>query len=590
MSTSSDPSLATLRIAAPPFVEISIVDDDLREVPLPDADGSVSDITMLVPPGTYDVTFRAADARHSVLAWAHAGHETKVELPEPLRFSTPAPYEGTSTTREYQRGPAAQLSSSGHASGAGTAALFVFVRNPSASPGTKDVLHDVELSFDGVDLAHAGAHSDVHAHWAGLHVAHDPGSARLAFTMHGRRYEQSLELVADYQTQVFVLATEHGIEPGGVSIAICERARGFDPASPIQRQTALAMRALERGRWERGLDRSVLFGGIEESPLLAILGAHLLVQGEVKEHDVPIAVDVAQQLDAKLGAIPDVVALRLALRVKLGTDPLAHIGPIAPLERPPMLYRSWKRWVQASQDDVALIPEGSVGDRLAFAATSSGPWLTWTAGALEPGAPQRKMVGRLALDLDALGPPEVVGYDGTLEERADRLYRQMRLPRATARREAAPLIAQLASRVSTPIARDDIAGEGGWRHVPPGRPVPSKYLSFQIDVLATTESKRNQIAAELTSFLTKRVGPAVTVRAERYDAAAMDLGSKLEVGVEAEKGDAVATELAAFVTKTRSSLTIKSEAGGEVTLDANATLDVDDIARALGKPSGEEED
>lgn len=437
MSSSPEQQLATLRIAAPPFVEVSVVDDDLRAVPVPASDAGGGEITLRVPAGTYDVTFRAADARHTVLAWVEAGRDAKVELPEPLRFSTPAPYEATSSTREYQREPAAQLSRE-PALGSGDAALLVFVRNPTAVQGTTSALRSVDLSVDGVDLA--GAREDTHAHWAGLHVARDPGCARLALAIGDRRYEQSLELVAGYQTQVFVVVGERGIEPGCVSIAICERSRGFDPRSSIQLQTALAMRALELGRWERGLDRSVLLGGIDESPLLAIFGAHLLVQGDVQERDVPIVIDVAQQLAAKLGPRPDVVAIRLALRLKLGADPLAHLGAIAPLDRPPMLYKSWKRWVQASQDDRDLIPEASVGDGLAFVATSTGPWLTWAAGALE--RPMRRRSRFRGHSLEALAD-SAEGLGATPEERADRIYRQLRLPRATAEREAAPLIAQL---------------------------------------------------------------------------------------------------------------------------------------------------
>ncbi len=587
MSRSPDEPLATLRIAAPPFVEVQVVDEDLREVPLSGTSGT--EIAIRVPSGTYDVTFRAADARHTVLAWATAGGETRVELPEPLRFSTPAPYEFTGTTREYQRGPAAQLSSHGHAFGEGSAALFVFVRNSRAGYGTKGALGDIDLSIDGVALAaHAALERDTDALWTGLHVARDPGTVRLAFAIRGRRYEQSLELVAGQQTQVFVLASEHGIEPGGLTIAICERARGFDPASSNQRQTALAMRALERGRWERGLERSVLFGGLDESPLLAVLGAHLLIQGDVKDHDIPIAIDVAQRLSAKLGPIPDVLAVRLALHVKLGTDALAHLGPIAPLDRPPMLYRSWKRWVQASQDDAALIPEGSVGDRLALHATSNGPWLAWMAGALEPGAPRRDVAGRMALNVDSLGPREDL-RDGTFEERTDRIYRQMRLPRVTAQRVAAPLIAQLDAHTSTPVVLRAVGGGDGRRVSPrPNR------ISFAVAFRETKASRRSQLAAELTSFLHKRVGSGISVRAERHDAATMDLGSTLDIGVASdERGvyvtlTALVTQLAAFVTKTRVSLTIKGEAG-EVTLDLDNAPDVEAITRALGKSLGEDD-
>jgi hypothetical protein len=444
-----DPA-STLRISLDsPFVEVFVTDDRLVGVRL---QARAETRFAELPPGVYEVLFRSGDAAQTVTADLRVPGST-VEVrssASALPFSSAIPLAGTKTSREYQRDPAHALARHLGTQNAAQAdsSLLIFVRDPSdlgahASLGgsVKIVAQAGEPSVDSTNW------NGVHR-WAGTHVRVPAGEHRIRCRI-GKELEceQTVLVARGFQTQAFFLTREDDQgtlwpDTSSLSVLMTEGSRGFDPAAEDLLTCELALQALTEGRSFDTIPPETLLGTKFRNPMLGLFGAHMLLRGEVK--DAKLASEVVRNLYSLLGPVSDVAALRLALRMKTGTDPdIAGWDQVAPMSEPPMLYLSWKRWAQASHRDHDLIPPGSIGDRLALHAASSGAWLVWRAGVLDETTRHRANqrvqdpAAEALLSELAFSVPPAKSHPSAFET----LVGQLRLPYAAAARVAERILA-----------------------------------------------------------------------------------------------------------------------------------------------------
>jgi hypothetical protein len=143
--------------------------------------------------------------------------------------------------------------------------------------------------------------------------------------------------------------------------------KGFEPNLAELRATELARQGLRNRRIVVSAKdmRSMLYGKTE-NPMLAIYGAHLMIQGE--EFDRPFLRSVVRKLRELVGDHPDVMALLL------GVDPDADVGDFSV---PPMLSSSWSIIVAATASRPELVPRGSLSAAISERVLAGGPWLRW---------------------------------------------------------------------------------------------------------------------------------------------------------------------------------------------------------------------
>ncbi|MEM9188836.1 MAG: hypothetical protein AAGF12_06655 [Myxococcota bacterium] len=396
------------------FADVEVLDANLTPIALPeDSDDSIA---LDLPLGMYEVTFRIGDATRTEYATLKDEGSTVVVAPtSEIAPSSSVPLFGTATTHEYHAYPAQHLSHSVPVSvhGGGSGALLVFVRDPTNhSPGNRG--RGLTLcSLDGAVLFdfEQDGHQQEQEQWAGAHLELPPDTYLLHLERRGDwRWATPIVIRPDFQTQAFFVAYDSGAaiaaerfaDLRSMTILMSSRMDGYDPDNAEFRSTHAALAALTRGsRLARGDRRSMLSGKFK-NPMLGIYAAHLMIW-RFRKRQVDLLREVIGNLHAMIGPHPDVDALRLALWQRTGVDHFEDAWPLDPLATLPMLHRSWKRWVQATDTTPQLIPVGSIADRASLSATSMGPWFAF--------APTE--VGDYAADAD---PAAVTGVLERIQE------------------------------------------------------------------------------------------------------------------------------------------------------------------------------
>jgi len=321
----------------------------------------------------------------------------KVSIP-PFQFTSAAPLADTAKTHEYQMAAAESESRNVRFVQGRGSCICVFAREwsekisssrPNAvNPMTGLSLHDANEN-QIVNLETHG-HSDITVPdaWGSCTVAVDPGVYLLRLTLpDGARHERTIIAVPGWQTQTFLFMTDYAndhradIARGSVLMA---RGIGFNHNDDVLRQIELARMALANERKIlRGEVLAMLYSKFD-NPMLGILGGHLLLL------DSPSAgQDLLKKSVANLRSVlnyphPDVEALALG----------AGMGSQYQFTAPPMLRRSWALIVNATIDEPALVPSGSLADRSAANQWAVEPWLTWEVK-------QARVPGPIAFDSTA---------------------------------------------------------------------------------------------------------------------------------------------------------------------------------------------
>src|SRR5262249_39276517 len=188
---------------------IEVLDGNMRPLKL---EQNLGDVSLELPAGVYSVRFhqgRNFTEKLAALMPEIPFAEVSISSSEEPEFATAAPVPNTTTTHEWQSGPARQLSKSAPLppplGQTGGSRLFLFLRHPFAKgvlpQGIKlyslggEVIFELDLHGDGDPLAQ----------WVGAHLNVDPGAYRLRLPpVRDSFIEQIVFAVAGWQTQIFM--------------------------------------------------------------------------------------------------------------------------------------------------------------------------------------------------------------------------------------------------------------------------------------------------------------------------------------------------------------------------------------------------
>jgi hypothetical protein len=336
---------------------------------------AVGRLEATVAPGVYKVKAQLGDLVVERLVVVN--EETTVDLAPDLAVAGPAPLQEDGRTHEYQRALASEESETVDVEGGSGAEIFLLARcwtpekarvesTQAPLPGISLHALDGEQVADLLDakapLASPGADPA-----AGVTVAVEPGTYLLRWSdSFGVPAEQAVAAAAGWQTQVFLLEETTGAGAGPREISVLMSRHNFDPQDP-------ALYAVEEARAALAAERKVatedlcasLFGDFE-NPMLGLFGAHLmLIASEAVEWQAeqeskattpppaPVAFDqklfdhVVSRLEKILGdEQPDVVALGTKASERPSSRPLRSL---------PMLWRSWRLLIEASNESPDLV-------------------------------------------------------------------------------------------------------------------------------------------------------------------------------------------------------------------------------------------
>jgi len=343
-----------------------------------------------LPPGLYKLRFQVGALTHELYqALELENPVVRVQAPR-AEFDSPAPLEGTRQVIPAHSSAAQERSrivDVRHGSGG---RLFIFVRDWNAPgsehPGTGLTLHDL-TGQQLVDLSNAGTweKSDGNS-WTACNIELMPGSYRLRVDA-GQEgvFEQSIVVCERWQTQVFLLRREYGLQGQRVwradladaAIFIKFPQEGFQADDPVARTEELARLALRQRQPylpRRQLEERP--GRGFDDPMLGLYAAHSLLVGHATGQQLsPAQLRTLDPIVDRLSRIipdhPDVDALRLWL----GKSPAASFrGRYA---QPPMFLSSWSLIVEKTAEEPSIVPAGSWAARFSRDLWGHGPWLIW---------------------------------------------------------------------------------------------------------------------------------------------------------------------------------------------------------------------
>jgi hypothetical protein len=395
-----------------PHVEVAVYDGRLEPLPL---SYNLGRVEVGVVPGAYKVEFRMGAETITRIAVVAEGETHEVWPGAPISVASAAPLAGSSTSHEYQQGPAAWESTQtplppppGQTGGSH---LFLFVRdhdeeawtgeNPAAGLSLHRLDGTLLYDLDEVreeESAPRHARYSAQGHWTSLHAELDPGAYLLRLRTASKGVvQQVVHLSAGWQTQLFLLARSYGrrderrrqadLARGSVFMT---KAVGFQPGEQQLYLTEVALRALADGRAVPGGEHADMLDGKFENPMLGLFSAYLHLRRPAM--DPGLMGTVFHNLLALLGPHPDVVALGWAIVARWareghpaeGLDPIRRaVEGAGALAVPPMLRASADALAKASYTNRGVVALDSLTERVAARMLLSGPWLVWTATADE---------------------------------------------------------------------------------------------------------------------------------------------------------------------------------------------------------------
>jgi hypothetical protein len=364
--------------ATAPELSITVFDGRDRKV-----HAAVGSTSVALPPGLYRVRSELHGQMAEVLV-AHAG-TSQVEARMPAEYSV-TPINRAVTSRRHHHGEvAAALSLTDTArrpapEGAGnTSRIFVFVRRAGSleRPRAADLAAGLELvNSRGEVVATFGADettsSDTDGYLA-LSAPIERGYYVLRFQGATPR-EVAMYAYHGYSTQIFLLYHAHThtqLRFDGIDFLIAALGEPFQPSDPVAHASIAGRWILQNGRGEPPPPLAeVLRGGSFKSPMLGLLGAHLLLRS--RAFDARIAGGVMDRLEELLGDVEDVRALRVLAALR-SRSPIPQVN----IAHPPMLRRGLEALVQASRTALDLIQPDSDLERAAVGLYVDCPFTSW---------------------------------------------------------------------------------------------------------------------------------------------------------------------------------------------------------------------
>ena len=380
--------------AAPVFdVSVQTSDEDARIVLLDGKDRvvQVKDGRARIPRGLYTVRVELGGRIREQIVRVSSNAQVEVAAP-PRRSAAPLVHTRDAsryeTTHEYYVEPAIRLSTlpTRAAFGGLDGHLMVFVRRARATDESNGPLADgLSLcALDGTVLSSfepSETETDPRAGWLALSAPAAAGCYLLRYrgTTGGR--EQPVVVPTGWTTSLFV-PVDHTPELCRTRIVMSRGA--FDPTHA---ETVAADRALEVLTTGRGVVRAdamdTLLVGKFHNPMLGLIGLHLMLagQGSPRDPDTRVLAQIVENLRRILGPNPDVQALELMVRQRMGDEFV-----LPRIEHPPMLRASFDALVQASFEHPEVIPQGSPMERVTLVTVPGLAWTAWEADAIT-GAP-----------------------------------------------------------------------------------------------------------------------------------------------------------------------------------------------------------
>lgn len=392
MSQSDRPDVTFTAAAADGMAEIFLIDGTFRLV-----DRGIGSKTFTVPAGMYKLKYRSGGSTREQLLVVREGMPETIELGK-IAFTSPIPLADTAKTHEFHMAAAQEVCGRVDAHQGHGSAIVVLVRDWTADRYEQQNAVDIPDPSRGLRLRTLGgdlladleAGSTKHLDrepWATCQVAVDPGTYRLALDLpDGVRVEQTLVASPGWATHVYLLMNrtvkgEPRADLVSGAITLLPLGATFDPADPNLRIEELARIAVAEQRTVLSPELRARITDPAATPMLALLGAHLLIEEARWAHRVaqdrggsgdidntaPVRT-IVENLRAKLGAHPDVEAIAIRAGAR---------DPNFLFTAPPMLRASWASLIRASVDDPSLVPAGSLSARVADRLWGEGPWLLW---------------------------------------------------------------------------------------------------------------------------------------------------------------------------------------------------------------------
>jgi hypothetical protein len=379
-------------VAGDSEAEILLIDGEFRLV-----DRATGVKTFSVPAGLYKLKQICGNAVHEQLLIVREGMKS-VELPR-VAFASAIPLANTSQTHEFHMSAAVEASARiDHTNGVGSGIALIVrdwtssdeqqqnaVEIPDPSRGLK--LRDVTgaVIADYAVMAKKRLEKEP---WATCHLSVAPGFYRLSLDHpDGLRVEQTIVACPGWDTYIYLLMDRTTTNPPtgadlvNGAITMLPTGTPFNPGDQVLRAEELLRLALVEGNSILSDKVRAQVTGARASPMLALLGAHLLIREAksakrtAEEHGVASNLDntpavrtIVANLRRALGDHPDVEAIAIRAGAR---------NPNYLFSTPPMLRESWARLVRASVDDPSVIPVNSLNGRISDRLWGDGPWLLW---------------------------------------------------------------------------------------------------------------------------------------------------------------------------------------------------------------------
>ena len=354
-SRGAPPPTPTLRVSSSLHaLEVSVWDTSLKRV----ARG-FGGLEQPLPPGHYDVEFRAGAEVRRVSVELRAGEGTHDIAAPHLAIASAAPVQGTSTSFETHRDPAIHASESLRDAPAGQGGLIVMVRTlrgqvaERLDPAGLATLTIVRPDGSEVDAGPGGFTKTLDQGFAIWMGALPPGGYALRTTREGRFRDQALWVAQDWQTLVFVPNTPAGPAPELASIHMAPLREGWQQfEGHVGLALELSLTALRDGRGVVPRDLlNLLLHAKFVNPMLGIVGGHtILLQ---RQPDLELCAKVITNLDRLVPGHPDVFALGARLRLREAASPVRL--PPGGVAWPPMLLPGFGALVRLDADDPGVI-------------------------------------------------------------------------------------------------------------------------------------------------------------------------------------------------------------------------------------------
>lgn len=372
--------------------ELEIIDGAFRTI-----ERGFGTLKTTLNPGIYKTRALVGEIQHEELFSVEPNaNNVNIEIKAgQLKFASPVPLEGTSTSHEYHQGAMVRATSLeprdvnlGHG-----CALLLFVRDPSEDnlkqlkSSSPEIQKNYRHSFVGYRLLDSEGKlllnfdeiSEYDPAWgyAISNIELAPGYYVLNYEpLNGKHVAMPIQLVQSWQTQISILVNfPKGLETSGQpnlpdrAIMMTPMGVRFDPYNQLHRLTEIARYAfMDR----RSIITSELINELPkiklDNPVLELLYAHQLLME--KQPDLGLLKILVDRLAQMLGAsFPDVLALRLALDYLNGIKPEIINEPLFP----PLLRASWRILAHYPE----LFPSDSLLCKAAAHLVSRGVWFAW---------------------------------------------------------------------------------------------------------------------------------------------------------------------------------------------------------------------